>query len=98
MIYIKNINVNDIDNYEYFNKGVWYKYALKNSSFLIFESKYPGVANDISPDKLSRARYVERITRPIYKKLQLEFRIPWCISVLPNKVWAKSLFNELDEK
>lgn len=95
---LKNINVDDIDTHEYFNKGVWDKYALKNSSFLIFESEYPGVMNDISPDKLSRARYVERITRPIYKKLQLEFKVPWCISVLPNKVWAKSLFNELDEK
>lgn len=83
MIYIKNINVNDIDNYEYFNKGVWYKYALKNSSFLIFESKYPGVANDISPNKLSKARYVER-----YKKLQLKFKVLWCILVFTDKVWA----------
>ena len=29
---LKNINVDDIDNHEYFNKGVWDKYALKNSS------------------------------------------------------------------
>ena len=35
---LKNINVDDIDNHEYFNKGVWDKYALKNSSFLIFEN------------------------------------------------------------
>ncbi len=95
---LKEISVSEIEKHPFFDKKVWDEYALKGASFLIFESEYPGLMDDISPDKLSRAHYIDIVTRPIYKKLQLEFKIPWCIAVLPSKVWAKTLFSNLEER
>lgn len=95
---LKKISVNEIERHPFFNKKIWDEYALKGASFLILESEYPGLMDDIAPEKLARARYIDRITRPIYKKLQLEFKIPWCIAVLPSKTWATKLFPNINEE
>lgn len=95
---LKNISVEEIDTNEYFNKKIWDEYALKGASFLMLESEYPNLMDDISSEKLARARYIDRITRSIYKKLQLEFKVPWCIAALPSKSWAKKLFPEMSEE
>lgn len=94
---LKKISVDEIDKHSFFNKKIWDEYALKGASFLILESEYPGLMDDIAPEKLAKSRYVDRITRPIYKKLQLEFKIPWCKAVLPSKTWATKLFPNLTE-
>jgi len=95
---LKNISYDEIEKHPFFNKKIWDEYALKGASFLILESEYPGLMDDISKEKLARARYIDRATRPIYKKLQLEFQIPWCIATLPSKRWATDLFPKLDEE
>lgn len=94
---LKNISVEDIDKHPFFNKQIWDEYALKGASFLILESEYPGLMDDIDSEKIAKACYIERVTRPIYKKLQLEFKIPWCIANLPSKAWATNLFPTLEE-
>ena len=95
---LKQIAYDEIDKHPIFNKKVWDEYALKGASFLILETEYPGLMDDVRPENVARARYIERITRPIYKKLQLEFKLPWCIAVLPSKSWAKKLFPDLQEQ
>ena len=95
---LKNIKLEEIEQHEFFNKKIKDEYALKNASFLVLKSHYPGLMDDIEPEKLSRAKYVERTTSPIYSKLQLAFDIPWCYAALSNKLWAKELFKDLSEK
>ena len=95
---LKQIAYDEIDKHPIFNKKVWDEYALKGASFLILETEYPGLMDDVRSENVARARYIERITRPIYKKLQLEFKLPWCIAVLPSKSWAKKLFPDLQEQ
>ncbi len=94
---LKTISVEEIEKHEFFNKKIWDEYALKGASFLILQSEYPGLMDDIDPEKLAKARYIDRTSRPIYKKLQLEFKIPWCIASLPSKTWATNLFPDLEE-
>lgn len=94
---LKTISVAEIETNSFFNKKIWDEYALKGAAFLILESEFPELMDDIDSEKLARARYIDRVTRPIYKKLQLEFKIPWCIANLPSKLWATSLFPNLDE-
>lgn len=94
---LKNITLEEIEHNEYFNKKIWDEYANKKAAFLILVSEYPQLMDDISSEKLARANYIDRITKPIYKKLQLEFKIPWCIAGLPSKVWAKKLFPDITE-
>lgn len=95
---LKQITAADIDKHPFFNRKIWDEYALKGAAFIILETEYPGLMDDIDPEKIARSGYIERITRPIYKKLQLEFKIPWCIAVLPSKTWAKKIFPELQEQ
>ncbi len=95
---LKQISVDQIETHSFFNKKIWDEYALKGAAFLILESEYPGLMDDIDPLKLARAQYIDRVTRPIYKKLQLEFKIPWCIAALPSKSWATNLFPDLDSE
>lgn len=89
---LKNITLEEIDNHPLFNSSVWDEYALKGASFLILKTEYPGLMDDVEPSLLARARYIERISRSKYKKLQLSYQIPWCIAVLPSEQWARSLF------
>lgn len=89
---LKDIRLDEIKEHPCFNKSKWDEYALKDASFLILETEIPELMSDISPDKLAKAKLVERATRPIYKKKQLSFQIPWCISALPSQKWADKVF------
>jgi len=54
--------------------------------------------DDIEPEKLSQMQIIDRMTKPLYKKKQSEYSIPWCIASLPSTMWTKNMFPELDDK
>lgn len=91
---LKNIELDKIDTHPYFDKSIWDKYANNNASFLIFRSPQPGIMDDISSEKISRAEYIKRVTKSIYKERQLNNDIYWCIAALPNIIWANSMFKD----
>ena len=91
------INLEDIETDPYFNKEIWNVYAKKKASFLMLETEFPGVMEDISPEKISKARAVNRATRKLFREKEITYQIPWCIAALPNEVWAKHLFPDDDE-
>lgn len=82
---------------KYFDSKIWDVYAKKNSAFLILSTEFPGFFDDINPQNISVASLKSRTTKPLYKKLQLTNDISWCIAVMPNKIWAKVKFPELNE-
>lgn len=97
---LNSIKLEDIDNHPYFDSSIWDEYAKKDASFLILESEIPGILDDVDSKKVARCNYIERKTKPLYKKKQLEYVIPWCIAAVPNKYWAKEIFkndNSLDK-
>lgn len=89
---LKQISIREIDNHPIFNRSIWDEYAKKGASFIILKTELPGLMDDVDSASLAHARYVERITCPIYKKLQGGYKIPWCIAVFPSERWAKALF------
>lgn len=93
---LKQITITEIDNNPMFNRSIWDEYAKKGSSFIILKTELPGLMDDVDDASLAHARYVERITCPIYKKLQGEYKIPWCIAVFPSERWARALFPNAD--
>lgn len=95
---LKKIDYNDIDKCAYFNKSKWDEYAIKDASFLVLETEYPKVMDDIDSKKIGKSGYIERTSRPIFRAKETSYSIPWCIAALPNKTWAKSLFPELSEE
>lgn len=89
---LSKISLDEIKSHEYFNEYMWDEYAKKNASFLLLETEFPKVMDDIDEDKIALASLTKRSTKPIYKEKQAKEIIPWCITVLPNKVWAASIF------
>lgn len=95
---LKDIALDKIERNPLFDNAIWDAYANQNASFLLLESEYPHLMDDIDPEKLSRMQIVDRKTKPVYKKKQLEYSIPWCIATIPSITWAKNMFPDLNEK
>lgn len=91
---LNSISIEEIDNHPYFDNSIWDEYAKKDASFLILATEIPGVMDSVDSEKIARAGYIERKTKPLYKKKQLDYVIPWCIAALPNEYWAKDIFKE----
>lgn len=89
---LTNVSIDEINIHPIFNKIIWDDYALKNASFLILKSEYPGLMDDIDSLKIAQAQYIDLCSRPNYQTLQYKFQIPWCIAPLPSKRWARKLF------
>lgn len=89
--------IEQIKKDKYFDSKIWDAYAKKKSAFLMLSTEFPEFFDDINPQNISAASLKIRTTKPLYKKLQLTNDISWCIAVMPNKIWAKAKFPELDE-
>lgn len=89
---LMDIELEEIEHHPYFNKRMWDEYALKDSAFLFLDTEFPHFMDEVDPKKLAKAQYVTRHSRPIYRKKQLSYQIPWCITALPNEMWAQDIF------
>lgn len=78
---------------KYFDSSIWDEYAKKNASFLIMETEYPNLMEDIPDNLIALAAKRKRETRPIYRKMVEKCTLSWCIAAYPGKEWAKSVFN-----
>ena len=61
---------------------------------MIFETEYPGVMDDIDPQKISLAAKRKKETMPLFRKMEERCEIPWCIAAYPGRIWSKDLFKE----
>lgn len=90
---LKESSLDEIKNNKYFDSSIWDKYASINASFLIFETEYPNLMDDIDVEKISLSSKLRRNSRPIYRKMVEECRLNWCIAAYPSKCWADYLYN-----
>ena len=91
---LKNSTIEEINKHPYFDKSIWNTYAKKDACFLIFETEYPGVMDDIEPEKITAAAKRRRETREIYRRKVEKCELSWCIAAYPGKLWASSIFKE----
>ncbi len=91
---LKNITKEEIKNDPYFDKSIWDEYAKKKANFLMFETEYPHLMDDIDPQILSLAAKRKKETRPLFRKMEERCEIPWCIASYPGEMWANYLFKE----
>ena len=93
---LKSISYEQIENHPYFNRSLWNEYAKKDCSFLLFRTLFPGVMDDIEPEKIARAEYVKRNTSYFFRNKQLAYQVSWCMATLPSKLWAEKIFGKND--
>ena len=89
---LKKLSLDEMKDHSYFNKKIWDTYAEKGASFLMIETETPHVMDDIDSEKIGLMGKLKRETKPLYRKLQRECKLPWCIACYPGKVWAKDIF------
>ena len=92
--FLKEHTISEIKNSKYFDKSIWDTYAKKNACFLIIETEYPNVMDDIPPEKIDISGKIKRETRPIYRKMVEKCQLSWCILAYPGKIWANDIFKE----
>lgn len=93
---LKELSLDEIEKDAYFNKQIWDEYASKNASFLMLDTEFPNFLDDIDPEKVSKANFIKRKTRPLFRKKETNYEIPWVIAALPNQCWANNIFDSDD--
>lgn len=91
---LKINTIDDIKESTYFDDSIWDTYAAKKSSFLILETEYPGLMDDIEPEKIALSSRRRRESRPLYRKLVENCELSWCIAAYPGELWAKNIFKD----
>ena len=87
-----NFSLEEIEKDSYFDKSIWDKFAEKDATFIMFDTEFPHIMDDIDSSKITKAKEINRKTRPLFRKKESTMQISWCIIALPNQIWAKDLF------
>lgn len=103
-IYLDSYDINDEHNFllnydndyiissKRFDKSIWDEYAKRHACFLILETEYPGVMDDVDASKISLVSKIKRESHPIYRKMVDKCELSWCIAAYPGEVWARDVF------
>ena len=89
---LKNLEIEDLKNSNYFNRSIWNKYAKKGAAFIMLASETPDLMNDIDSEKQSEALVYSLETREDFNDLRDKSMVPWCIAAVPTESWAKRIF------
>lgn len=93
---LKNMSIEEIESDKYFDKSIWDEYAKKDAAFLMIDTEFPHVMDDIEPEKITKVKEIARKSRPIFRRKESTMEISWCIAACPNEIWAKDIFKDDD--
>ena len=89
---LKYYNEEEIKNSRFWNKSIHDEYAKKDAAFLFLVSTNPDIMKDIDSNKLKIAGYHSLYTRKIYREMQSNNQVDWCIAAVATTPWGKLLF------
>ena len=91
---LKNKTLEEIEESKYFDRSIWDDYASRKACFLIFETEYPHLMEDIEDEKITYASKLSRESKPLYRKMVERCELSWCIAAYPGQEWAKEIFKD----
>jgi len=94
---LKYLSKKELKKSKLFNKKIYDTYAKKKAAFLMLYADNPDIMKDIDIEKISYSAKVSIGSRPLYKKLQLSYEVPWCIASVVTKSWAKKVLPESND-
>ncbi len=89
---LKHFNEEEIKKSRFWNKEIHDEYAKKNSAFLFLVTSTPDIMKDIPSEKLKVAANQSLFTRQLYREMQSNNKIDWCIASVSTTEWGKLLF------
>lgn len=93
---LKYYNKEAIKNSSFWNKSIHDEYAKRGAAFLFLTSYNPGIMDDIESDKLKIASEQSIQTRQLYREMQSNNKIDWCIASVATDAWGKLIFPDSD--
>lgn len=85
-------NEDAIRTSRFWNKEIHDEYAKRGAAFLFLTSSNPSIMNDIDSSKLKIASEHSLYTRGVYREMQSNNQVDWCIASVATIEWAKLLF------
>ena len=89
-----NLSIDEIEKDPYFDKSKWDFYAEKHASFLMLDTEFPGVLENVPSEKIAIASNTKRKSRPIFRRMESTNEIPWVIAAVPNRVWGRDIYGD----
>ncbi len=94
---LKHIEKDNLNVSQFYNKKIFDDYAEKKAAILMLYADESDLMQDISKEKLSSTAKTFRTSRPLYKKMQGNSEIAWCIAGVATSTWAKKVFPNDDK-
>lgn len=98
---LQYFNEEEIKESRFWNKTIYDEYAKKDAAILFLITTGDNLMKDIEPSKLKIASSHSLQTRKLYREMQSNNQIDWCIASVATKEWANLLFpnkeNSLEE-
>ena len=91
-IIIDSFSLSAIKSSCFWNKSIHDEYAKKDAAFLFLVSS-TNIMHDISSKKLKVASYQSLHTRSLYRRLQENNEVSWCIAAVATEEWGKIIFS-----
>ena len=91
-IIIDSFSLSAIKSSCFWNKSIHDEYAKKDAAFLFLVSS-TNIMHDISSEKLKVASYQSLHTRSLYRRLQENNEVSWCIAAVATEEWGKIIFS-----
>ena len=92
-IEMKYFDDSQIKNSRFWNKSIHDEYAKKDAAFLFLVSS-TNVMHDIPSEKLKVASYQSLHTRSLYRHLQENNEVSWCIAAVATEEWGNMIFKD----
>lgn len=92
-IEMKYFDDSQIKNSRFWNKSIHDEYAKKDAAFLFLVSS-TNIMHDISSEKLKIASYQSLHTRSLYRYLQENNEVSWCIAAVATEEWGNIIFKD----
>lgn len=89
---LKYYDQTSIKNSHFWDKSIHDEYAKKHAAFLFLVSSNPSIMNDIDSKKLKVASDQSLFTRELYREMQSNNEVDWCIASVSTDTWGKLLF------
>ena len=89
---LQYFNEDEIKESRFWNKSIYDEYAKKDAAILFLITTGDNIMQDISSNKLKTASSHSLNTRKLYREMQSNNQIDWCIATVATKGWAELLF------
>jgi len=89
---LKYFDLDQIKESRFWNKEIHDEYAKKDAAFLFLTISSPDIMKDIDTNKLKIASEHSILTRKLYREMQENNQVDWCIAGVATDAWGKLLF------